>query len=387
MTQSATYTWEGSEVTMPFLKPRITGARFSGGAIPLEVLADFAVLSEMIREVAKWKYREANPKRSRVPRGFTEGIALKLTGVEEGSAIPVISLVVTSLLLIPSEAEHYFELARESIIAAVAAADQGRPIKEHLPEKLLGYFDRFGRNIADGEAIELSSVDSEQPAKLTKEIRRKLLLASAAKHYTEETSVYGLVHELNQRAMTFELTLPCGTILSRIPVGPDHYDAIWKANVGYRDQYRIKIFGTGCFDLNNRLTELRNVEQVEALDLLDVSVRIDELKQLERGWLDGRGESISSVELDWLNKSFADFYPDFAKLPYLFPTPEGNILAEWSLGHNAISLEIKLDDHSAEWHELNLKTGQDETIEFDLNSAEDWKTIGNRIKEMGGASE
>ena len=32
----------------PFLRPRITGARFAGGAIPLEVLADFAVLSEMM---------------------------------------------------------------------------------------------------------------------------------------------------------------------------------------------------------------------------------------------------------------------------------------------------------------------------------------------------
>lgn len=49
----------------PFLKPRLTGPRFEGGAIPLEVLADFAVLSEMIIEVVKWKYRKDNPTRKR----------------------------------------------------------------------------------------------------------------------------------------------------------------------------------------------------------------------------------------------------------------------------------------------------------------------------------
>lgn len=48
---------------------------------------------EMILEVAKWKYREDNPSRRRVPRGFSKGISLSLTGVEQGNAIPVISLM------------------------------------------------------------------------------------------------------------------------------------------------------------------------------------------------------------------------------------------------------------------------------------------------------
>jgi hypothetical protein len=113
---------------------------------PLEVLADFAVLSEMILEVAKWKYREENASRHRVPRGFSEDISLKLTGVEEGSAIPVIALVVSSALLLPPESEHYFYEARDSIISAVAAAEHGSRITDHLPERLLGYFDRFGRS-------------------------------------------------------------------------------------------------------------------------------------------------------------------------------------------------------------------------------------------------
>ncbi len=371
----------------PFLKPRITGARFAGGAIPLDVLADFAVLSEMILEVAKWKYREKNSSRHRVPRGFAEGISLKLTGVEEGSAIPVISLVISSALLLPPESEHYFNEARDSIISAVAAAEQGTRITIHLPEKLLGYFDRFGRNLADGEVIELGSDSIQQRARLTKETRRKLVLASSAKHYTEETSVYGLVHEFDQRAKTFQLTLPGGSILSRIPVESQHYDSVLDASNGFRNQQRLRVFGVGRFDLSDKLLELISVEHVVPLDPLDVIVRIDELKQLKRGWFDGKGEAFDPQQIDWVVEAFKSFYPDDTKLPYLFPTPEGKLFAEWSLGANSVSLEIDLSSRSADWHVLHNATDAEETEQFDLNDSASWKSIAERIKSLGGESE
>jgi len=371
----------------PFLKPRITGARFAGGAIPLEVLADFAVLSEMILEVAKWKYREENSARHRVPRGFSETVSLKLTGVEEGSAIPVISLVFSSALLLPPESEQYFNEARDSIISAVAAAERGTRITDHLPEKLLGYFDRFGRNLADGEAIELASDTIQQPARLTKDTRRKLVLASSSKHYTEETSVYGLVHEFDQRAKTFQLTLPGGFILSRIPVESQHYDAVLEASNGFRSQQLVRVIGVGRFDLSDKLLELISVEHVVPLDPLDVMVRIDELKILKRGWLDGKGEALDPQQLDWVVDAFKRYYPDDAKLPYLFPTPEGNLLAEWSLDGSSVSLEIDLSDRSGEWHALNLLTNGEESKRFDLNSPDNWQSIADAVKELGGVSE
>ena len=371
----------------PFLKPRITGARFVGGAIPLEVLADFAVLSEMILEVAKWKYREDNPSRHRVPRGFSDGISLTLTGVEEGSAIPVISLMVSSALLIPTESEQYFNVARDSIISAVAAAEQGTRITDHLPEKLLGYFDRFGRNLSEGEAIELTSDTTQKIARLTKDTRRKLVLASSAKHYTEETSVYGLVHEFDQRAKTFELTLPSGDILKGIPADSQHYDSILEAHNGFRNQQRVRVKGVGRFDVNDRILEIVGLEHVVLLDPLDVVVRIDELKLLKRGWLDGKGEALEAQKLERVVEMFQNHYADDAKLPYLFPTPEGNLLAEWPLRENSVSLEIDLSTRVADWHVLNLVTDDEETKQYNLGEPESWKLIAEAIKGMGGVSE
>ncbi|MEQ9588013.1 MAG: hypothetical protein RJS97_08675 [Parvibaculaceae bacterium] len=373
--------------TTPFLKPRITGTRFTGGAIPLEFLADLAVLSEMIQEVAKWKYREENPTRQRVPRGFSDGVSLKLTGVEDGSAIPVISLVVSAAMLLPPEAEQYFHEARESVVNAVFAAQEGREITDHLPQKLLGYFDRFGRNLAEGEAIELPSATTNLTARLTRDVRRKLVVASSATHYTEEASVYGLVHEFDQRAKTFQLTLPEGNILQRIPVESQHYDAILEANNGYRNQQRVRLTGVGRYDLNGRLLELISVEHVVPVDPLDVGIRIEELKQLQPGWLDGKGEALDADGLQWLVEAFATQFADDATLPYLFPTPEGNVLAEWSLGPNSVSLEIDLRNRSAEWHVLNVDTDHEDTGEFDLNSATDWERIAANLRAIGGAAE
>ena len=196
-----------------------------------------------------------------------------------------------------------------------------------------------------------------------------------------------MVHEFDQRANTFQLTLPDEVILRGIPVESQHYETILEASNGFRDLQRVRLVGMGRFDLNNRLLELISVEHVLPLDSLDVDVRVDELKQLQEGWLDGKGKPLDGQSLDWVAQAFASLYPDDAMLPYLFPTPEGNLLAEWSLGASSISLEIDLSNRTAEWHALNIETDQEETLQFALKSATDWETIGTKIKDCGGISE
>src|SRR5271165_729147 len=82
-----------------FFKPKMVGGRFEGHAIPLELLRDLAVLEEMVVEVAKWRYLEDNPGRTRSPRGFSEGISLSLAAVGEGSAIATIVLSLVAMAL------------------------------------------------------------------------------------------------------------------------------------------------------------------------------------------------------------------------------------------------------------------------------------------------
>lgn len=166
-----------------FMKPRLVGERFMGHFIPFEVLKNLAVLEDLVIEAAKWKYLEANHDRQLVPRGFTEGVALQLAEVRDGSAIPVILLtLMTTTPLIPEFGTHltWFEQGREAIFATVSAAEEQSSDSGALPPHLLGYFDQLGRSLREGEALELNpdnptktgSSDKRKPAKDSAAIRQ-----------------------------------------------------------------------------------------------------------------------------------------------------------------------------------------------------------------------
>lgn len=368
----------------PFLRPRLTGSRFEGHAIPLEFLKDLAVLEEMIIEVAKWKYLQAHPERQRVPRGFTDGIELKLTGLEDGSAIAVISLIVTSMTLLPPDNKQYFTRAKDSIVSAIEAAEQNKSITNYLPETALSYFDRIGRSLRDGEAIEFTTSAPSKPARLTKESRLKLLLAATTlREYTDETSVIGTIPEVDQDDLTFEIQMIDGRKV-KAPMATQHIKIILDAFNGYKVGARVQLQGIGKFSRQGKLQGFESIEHVSALDPLDVSARLDELRCLKDGWLDGKGIAPKHDRLDWLTQVFGKYFPDDLPLPYIYPTAEGGVQAEWSFKPNEITLEMDLGAQSAEWHSLNLETGVEAPRGLNLNEPKDWEWLVDQIRQMTG---
>jgi hypothetical protein len=108
--------------------------------------------------------------------------------------------------LFPAPNQEYCEKARDRLIAAVDAAEHNAIVTSHLPENLLIYFERLGRELEDGESIEFVPSHPEKPARLNRESRRNLILASAkTQSYIEEVSLRGLIPELDQEKHTFTL--------------------------------------------------------------------------------------------------------------------------------------------------------------------------------------
>lgn len=130
---------------------------------------------------------------------------------------------------------------------------------------------------------------------------------------------------------------------------------------------------------NDVLVPESRTEPAAILDPLDTRVRIEALKLLEKGWLDGQGVAPPHDGLDWLADAFDSLYPDESPLPYLFPTPEGRLLAEWSIAPWAVSLEIDLVAKSGQWHSLNLDTDVEETRDLDLTIPTDWEWIVEQL--------
>jgi hypothetical protein len=367
-----------------FLRPRLVGARFEGGVIPLEVLADLAGLSELLIETAKWKFLEANPGRKRWPRGFTTGIELKLTGIDKGSAIPKIALSIaaTSALLFPPESATFMPQARDTIIRAIEAAANRQPVE--LPEHLLAYFDQLGRNLAVDEAIEFPTASPEKPARLDKSTRRTLLLASQSiDELTDVTQVRGLVSEADQARKTFEIELSDGRKIAG-PLTTQHRSQLMEAFNAYTNRQRVLIDCIGRFNRNNKLIGIESIEQVTLLDPLDIAARLDEIRSLRPGWLDGDGVALSPEGLTHLERDFNSYFPDKIAPPHLYPTPDGNISAEWSLPPFEVSLKIDLTTMTSHLHSLDTNDDAEFATELNLAQPENWKVLIEYIGKLPG---
>ena len=378
--------------TVEFLKPRLCGGRFEQGGIPLDMLKDLAVLQEMLIEVAKWRFREEHPDRMRSPRGFTEGVELRLSGIEEGSVRPVfdLSLGTSQLAMLTTQRQKYFQQARDAIIGAISAAECNEPILSHLPEGSLAYFNRIGRSLGDNEYIEFNAPSSTTPVRLTRRTRRQLILASSSvREITEAVSLRGSIPGADQDAMTFELQPIHGHKVSG-PIPDQHYETILSAFSGYRRNTRVLLQGVGRYNRQNRLVGMESVEHIALLDPLDVSARLDEFRGMRDGWLEGGGQAPDHDGLDWLSVSFERIFPDDLPLPYLFPNPEGGIEAEWTLGEHSVVFEINLDAHRGHWLSFDKQSDDDEEEDgrtLDLDDSTCWTWLSDEIRRLSEAAE
>jgi hypothetical protein len=361
-----------------FLKPCLIGKRFEEHTVPLEMLKDFAALEEMVVEVAKWKFLQEHPDNKRVQRNFSKGLELHLEQVEEGSAIPAI--VLTFLGLFPSDNAQYFEKARTEIINAIAQVEQGKT--PDLPPQFLSYFDRFGRGLREDESMELTSGNSAKVV-LTPDIRKRLIKSSKVEVYTEEVALRGRISEADQAKNSFHLELRDGTKL-HAPLTEPHLDTVLEAFKHYRSGANVLLQGVIKKDRQNRLHSFESVEHISPLDPLDVTLRLDEIADLKDGWLDGKGIAPVPEKLRWLAGAFDSYFKTALPLPYLYPTAEGGVQAEWSLADWEVTLEIDLATQSAHYQAVNVANNETKEHEITLSEDDGWTTLNELLTQIGG---
>ena len=371
-----------------FWRPRFRGGRFEQGAIPLEVLGDLAVLRRLVIDVARSRFLKQHPERQRSPKGFGERIQLSLAGVEDGSAVAVISLDsgLPRLPGMPVPYHEYFDQARESILSAVAAAAAQKPPAEHLSPGHLAYFARFGQSLRDGETVEFPRSGCGAWVPLSPQTRRRLVEASSrSDEMLKDAAVVGSIPEADQKRMTFQLEVNSGRrVQGEIP--EPQIDAVIEAFGGYRRGTKVQVRGFGAFDRNDRLLRLEQVENIAVLDPLDIAAQLPDIRILQDGWLDGEGIAPPDAGLDWLAARFDRHYADDLALPHLYPMPNGGVAAEWSFGVHEATVEFDLAARTGAWHLLDTGADTDEEELLNLERAEAWERLCDAIRRLGGAN-
>lgn len=103
---------------------------------------------------------------------------------------------------------------------------------------------------------------------------------------------------------------------------------------------------------------------------------------MEDGWYDGEGVAPCTEGLDWFAAIFTRYYPDDIPLPYTYPTPEGGIEMEWSIGGHSVVFDVDLSTHQGEYLEFDDKSDVENTRTLDLDSVDSWTWITDSIRQL-----
>ena len=381
-----------------FLKPRLGGARFEDGGIPLDVLPELYAIGKMVTDVAKDRFMESHPDHKRLPPGFTGNAELKLVAIESGSAIPVIQYAPAkpSLNGFSQPYQEFFEQARDDIVVVVATAyraqENKEPVSLPLQRNRLAHFNVIGRRLRDGEWMEFGTPGCDDGPRLTKESRLWILEHSNF-DITKEVTLRGSIPEVDKARKSFQIQPINGITKVTVPLLEEHKDTVLEAFGKYADPTAAGnglalIHGVGRYGRYDHLTALESVEQVELLDPLDIAARLDAFHTIQEGWFEGEGRSFNPAGLDWLATRFDHHFPDDLPLPHTIPTVEGEVRMEWDTPDSVIILEINLQTYQSSWlwFDPNSEEEQDRTISLDSPIDWDWMVgeIRNKIVVCNG---
>lgn len=370
-----------------FIAPKLTGHRFDDHTLPVNILEDFTALEELLIEVAKGIYLSENLNRKRVPKGFSDGVYLKLVDIGEGSAIAkfAIASVVSltpNLLLENIDNFSYFEKAKDKIVTIIESVNNGETPQEY-DYRLLSYFNRIGRNLLDDESIDFgynytSKVSSN--AILNKITRKKLLLSSEQKtEYTDSIKLFALIPEIDQKNNTFQIETDLGSI--KCPLTENIKDTVFTAFYEYKNKTFISLKGTALFNWNDKIQEVCKVESLDVLDPFDVSLRINNLLKLENNWYEGQGKALNKEHLTKFGNLFNSYFNNKLPLPAIFPKIDGNIQLEWKKEDKNVVLDINISSLLSEFFYYNSANESDEKEErITLSNKEGWDRLNRLIE-------
>lgn len=359
-----------------FSQPRFTGARFDEHTLPVDVARDLAAYETLIVELAKHLYLQDHAERQRVPKGFAANFRLDIERIDEGSAKPMLALVMAGVLALAGGERDYFERARDLIAECVAAPDDALPAA--FPKELLVHFNQFGRSLRDDEALELPLLGRGGSARLTQAKRKQLVLA-ADQVYEKEVDLIGSIAEVDWERSTFRLRLADGGQIS-VPI-PDSFHN--KAReFGGKSRHQVTLKGIAAYDSWDRLHKLVSVDSLEVIRNYAISIRLDEIAQLKDGWFEGIGLAPNPDALARTSAKLIADYPEKVQLPMISPKQDGNLLLEWKAEGDP-SLDVDLASSQASFHAFD-EDDNDTEQDFNLGDAAGWQALfaflGENIK-------
>ncbi|WP_299343143.1 hypothetical protein [uncultured Pseudoxanthomonas sp.] len=357
-----------------FIRARFAGGRFDSHTIPFDVLSDLSGYRELVLEVAKRLYYDRNPDRKRLPNHFVSSFELGLSKVEGGKSAVAYATVIdpayspsiqTGQRGLGFAPFQEFEEARDLVdefLNAIAANDD---IPARFPKEAASRFNRFGEKLRPGEFIELTP-PRQKTTTYTPEIRKKAILSvfSSYDNPLDESQIF-VLDGGQDSANLIHLKDSEGRTLHANATSREQFEKAYG-----RKKHQVRLIGTGTFDKNDRLTRISYVEELIYIDeqpRIAFQERLDELAELKEGWLEEGAPAPSKTTID-ATRPFLEALTQSSGIssPFIYPSAEGGVALEWTLGDWEISGTLEADSSILHLHALNMESDQEITHELDV---------------------
>jgi hypothetical protein len=383
-----------------FVTHVLHGRRFENHAVPIDLFTDIAAYRQLVVAVARALFFQRNQGRQRVSRGFLDSFQLVVSQITDPgcAAVPLERLAHPKSAQLSFESD-VFDEARDLLATTIDAVSHGRTPPVEFPLELAHLFNGFGASLRSDERIEMLAPGKSAAVSYDRAARKHLILLRESA-FEDVCDVTGTVVVLNREKMSFELALDPGTVPGPLEhrtvpglltqLGDEALAVIFTAASSSPEPLRVRVVGRGAFDRADRLLRFVDIDDVNYADdehlkdALDVERRLSSFASLTPGWLDGDGEAIDAQGLDWLSSILAVVVEDGLR-PYLYPTPDGHVLAEWSFSDTEVSAEFDLVDHTAEVVGTHVRSHAmaDTTIDFGRDGAID--SLRDFVRSFGPA--
>jgi hypothetical protein len=333
-----------------FVTHVLSGRRFDDASVPVEVLPDLAAYRQLVVAVARSIFFKRNTSRQRVPKGFEEQFQLVFRKVVEpgSAAIPLErknSAAATPLFPILPD---FFDEARDLVSAAIDATATGKRFPAEFPLEVTGLFNAFGATLRPDEHIVILNPEGST-AVYDRNTRKKLILMRD-KTYEDDIDIVASIAQFDRPRMLFEVLSDERRIPGRLEGLAEESFAVFRNAVAQANEVSVRIVGRGAFDGADRLVRFVKIDEItyaedEATrEVLDVKKRLAALGELQDGWFDGDGVALDDGKLSDLADLLMLVVEEGVPRPYLYPLPEGAVLAEWPFSEAEVSAEFDLSD-------------------------------------------
>lgn len=251
-----------------FLDHAFKGPRFDDGALDVEVMAELSAYRALVVRLAEEIWRRNHQDRQRLPRRFEDDFRLRCTRIEPGSSVAVLqrNRNTPDQLDFVATDDDAFDEAIVLLSAAMNAANDGVALPSSFPRKVLPLFRSWGRELREGETIELRSRKHPNVQAQYSASTRAQMLSMIDVAYQDAAESVGHVLATSIRHGRFELYPdPTSSYGIDVPLSHEHEQVVLSALSAYSDA-KVAVKGRAAFSGDGRIIRFTEVESVQTID-------------------------------------------------------------------------------------------------------------------------